>query len=53
MFHCSAAEGQRFQEEITRISRIIEDLGTNPIKKIHASDKEAKNSNIKKGSKTE
>jgi len=33
MFHCSAAEGQRFQEEVTRVSEIIEDLGKNPLKK--------------------
>ncbi|MBY9008219.1 MAG: hydrogenase iron-sulfur subunit [Candidatus Lokiarchaeota archaeon] len=32
MFHCSAAEGQRFQEEVTRISEIIENLGNNPFK---------------------
>jgi len=32
MFNCSAAEGQRFQEEITRISEIIEKLGNNPFK---------------------
>lgn len=31
MFHCSAAEGQKFQEEVTRISEIIERLGKNPI----------------------
>lgn len=32
MFHCSAAEGQKFQEEVTRVSEIIERLGKNPIK---------------------
>lgn len=32
MFHCSAAEGQRFQEEVTRISNLIEELGSNPLK---------------------
>ena len=32
MFHCSAAEGQRFQEEVTRISQVIEKLGSNPMK---------------------
>lgn len=32
MFHCSAAEGQRFQEEVTRVSEIIENLGKNPLK---------------------
>ncbi len=30
MFHCSAAEGQRFQQEVTRISEVIENLGNNP-----------------------
>jgi F420-non-reducing hydrogenase iron-sulfur subunit len=33
MFHCSAAEGQRFQQEVTRVSEIIENIGKNPIKK--------------------
>jgi len=33
MFHCSAAEGQKFQQEVTRVSKIIENVGTNPIKK--------------------
>ena len=33
MFHCSAAEGQKFQEEVTRVSEIIENLGKNPLKK--------------------
>lgn len=32
MFHCSAAEGARFQEEVTRISKLIEKLGKNPLK---------------------
>lgn len=32
MFHCSAAEGQKFQEEVTRVSEIIEKLGKNPMK---------------------
>ena len=41
MFHCSAAEGQRFQQEMTRISEIIENIGKNPIKKSD-SDKESK-----------
>lgn len=40
MFHCSAAEGQRFQEEVTRISKIIEDLGVNPIKESIRKEKE-------------
>jgi len=47
MFHCSAAEGQRFQNEITRISKIIEDLGSNPIKESLASQKKEEES--KKG----
>ncbi|TFF88543.1 MAG: hypothetical protein EU548_08725 [Promethearchaeota archaeon] len=33
MFYCSAAEGARFQEEVTRISKIIENLGKNPLNK--------------------
>ncbi len=32
MFSCSAAEGQKFQEEVIRVTEIIENLGTNPIK---------------------
>ena len=32
MIHCSAAEGQKFQQEATRISEIIEKLGSNPLK---------------------
>jgi F420-non-reducing hydrogenase iron-sulfur subunit len=32
MFYCSAAEGQRFQEEVTRISNQISKLGSNPFK---------------------
>jgi len=32
MFHCSAAEGQKFQQEVTRVSNIIEHIGINPIK---------------------
>jgi coenzyme F420-reducing hydrogenase delta subunit len=53
MFHCSAAEGQRFQEEITRISKIIENLGNNPLKKKFVIDKEVTTSYISKKSKTE
>ncbi len=33
MLYCSAAEGQRFQQEITKISDSIEKLGSNPLKK--------------------
>ncbi len=40
MFHCSAAEGQRFQEEVTRISKIIENLGSNPMKESISLEKE-------------
>jgi hypothetical protein len=32
MFHCSAAEGQRFQQEVTRISEVIENLGNTPMR---------------------
>ncbi|UCC20692.1 MAG: hydrogenase iron-sulfur subunit [Promethearchaeota archaeon] len=44
MFHCSAAEGQRFQEEATRISETIKNLGSNPLKDSNASKKEGKES---------
>lgn len=40
MFHCSAAEGQRFQNEATRISKLIQDLGSNPIKESIKSEKD-------------
>ena len=39
MFHCSAAEGQKFQQEATRISEIIEKLGSNPLKESLALEK--------------
>jgi len=39
MFHCSAAEGQKFQKEITRISKIIEDLGSNPLKESQSTER--------------
>ncbi len=32
MFNCSAAEGQRFQNEVSRVSEIIGNIGSNPIK---------------------
>ena len=32
MFHCSAAEGQRFQNEAIRVTQVIEKLGSNPFK---------------------
>ena len=44
MFHCSAAEGQKFQEEVTRVSEIIENLGSNPIKESLRSEKNKKDS---------
>ncbi len=48
MFHCSAAEGQRFQEEASRISEIIKNLGSNPLKDSNSSKKEEKESKKKK-----
>lgn len=48
MFHCSAAEGQRFQEEATRISETIKNLGSNPLKDSNTSKKEEKESKSKK-----
>jgi len=47
MFHCSAAEGQRFQQEVTRISEVIENLGNNPVKQ-SASNKEKEDVKVKK-----
>lgn len=47
MFNCSAAEGQRFQEEVTRISETIKHLGRNPLKDSDASRKEEKESKRK------
>lgn len=44
LFYCSAAEGQRFQEEVTRVSAIIENLGNNPIKESLKAEKKAKDS---------
>ena len=32
MIHCSAAEGQKFQNEATRITEIIKKLDSNPFK---------------------
>jgi len=48
MFHCSAAEGQKFQNEATRISEQIADLGSNPIKEILKSKEKEKTSTDKK-----
>ena len=53
MFHCSAAEGQRFQEEVTRISAIIEKLGKNPFKEVPSLKKDTNESNKKEKIKTD
>jgi len=42
IFHCSAAEGQKFQEEATRISELIAELGSNPLKQAIKSKKKVK-----------
>ena len=42
IFHCSAAEGQRFQNEVTRISEQIADLGSNPLKEATKSNQKNK-----------
>ena len=44
MFHCSASEGQKFQEEAIRISETIQNLGRNPLKDLISSKKEEKES---------
>lgn len=46
---CSAAEGQRFKNEISRVSSIIENLGSNPIKE--SKKENSKDSNDKKAKK--
>ena len=48
MFHCSAAEGVKFQSEATRISETIKNLGSNPLKDFNPSKKEEKESKKKK-----
>jgi len=54
MFNCSAAEGSRFQSEVTRISDIIARLGNNPIKKLLSStNKEKESSGNKEKDKTD
>ena len=53
MFHCSAAEGQIFQNEVIRISEIIENLGSNPLKESLSSHPETKDSEKDKKNKTE
>ncbi len=52
MFYCSAAEGQRFQMEVTRISNTIEKLGSNPFKESQKA-LNAKKSDSKKKIKSE
>ena len=44
MIHCTAAEGQRFQNEVIRVSEIISKLGSNPLKKSISNEKSKKNS---------
>jgi hypothetical protein len=44
MIHCSAAEGQKFQKEVIRVSEIITKLGSNPLKKSKSNEKNQKNS---------
>ncbi|KKK42614.1 hypothetical protein LCGC14_1319360 [marine sediment metagenome] len=53
MFHCSAAEGQHFQSEATRISETIRNLGSNPLKDSISSKNEEADSKIGKKKKTE
>jgi len=53
MVHCSAAEGQVFQNEVIRISEIIENLGSNPLKESLSSHPEARDSVKDKKNKTE
>ena len=48
MFNCSAAEGQRFQEEVTRVTELIENLGTNPIKESLINEKKDSDEKAKK-----
>ncbi len=52
MLYCSAAEGQRFQQEIMKISESIEKLGNNPLKGSNMdADEEDKKTSVKKPSK--
>ena len=48
MFHCSAAESQKFQIEAERISELIRNLGHNPIKESIKSAKKEKKADDKK-----
>lgn len=45
MIHCTAAEGQRFQNEVIRVSEIIQKLGSNPLKESLSKKKNEKASN--------
>jgi coenzyme F420-reducing hydrogenase delta subunit len=51
MFYCSAAEGKRFQEEVTRISDEIKEIGKSPFKQTaqnkNEKSKESKSKNKK------
>jgi coenzyme F420-reducing hydrogenase delta subunit len=48
IFHCSAAEGQKFQEEANRITELIRNLRKNSIKESIKSAKKANTSEDKK-----
>jgi len=48
MFHCSAAEGKKFQDEVTRISEEIENLGSNPFKESKKQENDSKKGKKKK-----
>lgn len=48
IFSCSAAEGQKFQNEASRISELIVSLGSNPIKESISSEEKKKNLDDKK-----
>jgi len=49
MFNCSAAEGKKFQEEVTRISEEIKKIGSNPFKESKEQEhKDSKKENKKK-----
>ena len=45
MIHCSSAEGQKFQNEVIRVSEIIRKLGSNPLKESLSNEKNEKDSN--------
>ena len=42
MTYCSAAEGQKFQNEATKFDKLIHELGPNPMKSKKANKKKAK-----------